>query len=86
MDELPTTATGAECFFHGEQKQAAISWLLAFEASGCDQRFSSAVGSFPDPQQSVTVEMKTPTGQPLLDQEVKPFGRENKTETSPLTL
>lgn len=45
MDDGPTTAAGAGCFFHGEQQRAVISWLLAFGASGCDQRFrSTAVG------------------------------------------
>lgn len=49
MDESPATAAGAECFFHKkqQQQQRAISWLLAYGASGYHQRFRSAVGSFP---------------------------------------
>lgn len=53
MDDSTATAAGAECFFHGEQQQQqrAISWLLAYGASGYHQRFRSAVGSFPDQSQ-----------------------------------
>ncbi|KAK5864359.1 hypothetical protein PBY51_015608 [Eleginops maclovinus] len=45
----------------------------AYGASGCHQRFRSAVGS------SVTTEMNALPGQPLTDREVETLGLENKT-------
>lgn len=84
MDESPATAVRAEYFFHRQQRQTAVSRLLALLTGprGAIKDLGQPWAASSIQKHSVNAEMKMPSGQLLVDQGVKTVGWENKNETS----